>query len=211
MAMRAGSGNMRHVLLRQVRIWHWMTGAVTLTMMALFAVTGVTLNHARQIEAQPVIREIKTVLPLELREEIERAEDGGLTAVVPGPVAGWLENELGAPVSRRSGEWSDREVYISIPKPGGDAWLSINRQTGEAIYETTDRGAIAWLNDLHRGRNTGPVWFWLLDIFAIAALIFCLTGLGLLWMHGPRRPSTWALVGAGVALPLLTAVFFIHV
>ena len=211
MAARAGSRIMRHVWLRQVRIWHWMTGAVTLTMMALFAVTGVTLNHARQIEAQPVIREIKTFLPLELREEIKRAEGGGPTAVVPGTVASWLEKELGAPVSRRSGEWSDREVYVSMPKPGGDAWLSINRQTGEVTYETTDRGVISWLNDLHRGRNTGPVWFWLLDIFAIAALMFCLTGLGLHWTHSPRRPSTWALVGTGVALPVLVAVFFIHV
>ena len=98
-----------------------------------------------------------------------------------------------------------------MPKPGGDAWLSIDRETGDVIFENTDRGAVSWLNDLHKGRNTGPVWFWFLDIFSVAAILFCITGLVLLWMHAPRRPPTWFIVGAGLVVPALIAVFLVHI
>jgi hypothetical protein len=92
-----------------------------------------------------------------------------------------------------------------------DIRVSIDRETGDVIFENTDRGPISWLNDLHKGRNTGPVWFWFIDIFSIAAILFCITGLVLLWMHAPRRAPTWFIVGAGLIIPALVAVFLVHV
>lgn len=195
----------------QARVWHWITGAATLIGMLMFAVTGITLNHAGQIESKPVVTEITRVLPPELLAQIGEAPPEGGKAILAKPVADWLERETGAPISRRTGEWSDTEVYVGMPKPGGDAWLSIDRETGDVIFENTDRGAVSWLNDLHKGRNTGPVWFWFLDIFSVAAILFCITGLVLLWMHAPRRPPTWFIVGAGLVVPALIAVFLVHI
>lgn len=195
----------------QARIWHWITGAATLVGMLLFAITGITLNHAGQIEGKPIVTEIERVLPAELLAQIGDPPGVGEKAILPKPIADWLEKETGAPVSRRLGEWSDTEVYVGMPKPGGDAWLSIDRDTGDVIYENTERGAVSWLNDLHKGRNTGPVWFWFLDIFSVAAILFCITGLVLLWMHAPRRPPTWFIVGAGLLVPALIAVFLVHI
>lgn len=195
----------------QARIWHWITGAATLVGMLLFAVTGITLNHAGQIESQPVVVEKTAVMPQEILVQLGEAPAEGETAILPKPVSEWLEKELGAPVSRKAGEWSDAEVYVGMPKPGGDAWLSIDRETGDVIFEDTDRGAISFLNDLHKGRNTGPVWFWFLDIFSAAAILFSITGLVLLWMHAPRRPPTWFIVAAGLTVPAVIAVFLIHV
>lgn len=195
----------------QARIWHWITGAATLIAMLLFAFTGITLNHAGQIEGKPVVAQIEKVMPSELLAQLGEPPPEGQTKILPKPVADWLEKETGAPVSRKTGEWSDMDVYIGMPKPGGDAWLSVDRKTGDVTYENTDRGAISWLNDLHKGRNTGPVWFWFLDIFAGAAILFCITGLVLLWVHAPRRPPTWFIVGAGLLVPAIIAVFLIHV
>ena len=76
---------------------------------------------------------------------------------------------------------------MSLPRPGGDAWLAIDLDTGEARYEQTDRGWIAYLNDLHKGRHTGTAWSWFLDLFAVACVVFCVTGLVLLQLHG--RPA----------------------
>jgi len=42
-----------------------------------------------------------------------------------------------------------------MPRPGGDAWLSIETDSGVLLYERTERGWISYLNDLHKGRNTG--------------------------------------------------------
>ena len=179
--------------------------------MLMFAITGITLNHAGQIEATPVITEVAKVMPPEILSQLGEAPADGKTAILPKPVSDWLQTETGAPVSRRTGEWSETEVYVGLPKPGGDAWLSIDRETGDVTYEDTSRGAVSFLNDLHKGRNTGPVWFWFLDIFSVAAILFCITGLVLLWMHAPRRPPTWFIVGAGLVVPALIAVFLIHI
>jgi len=211
-AKRAHRAKVRRLFwMTQARVWHWITGAATLVGMLLFAFTGITLNHAGQIEGKPAIVEKTAVMPAEILVQLGEPPAEGETGVLPRPVADWLETELGAPVSRKAGEWSDTEVYVGMPKPGGDAWLSIDRETGDVIFENTDRGAISWLNDLHKGRNTGPVWFWFLDIFSVAAILFCITGLVLLWMHAPRRPPTWFIVGAGLIVPALIAVFLVHV
>ena len=211
-AARAGRARARRLFwMTQARIWHWMTGAATLVGMLLFVVTGITLNHAGQIEGQPVIVEQTSIMPPDLLAQLGDAPATGELALLPAPVVAWLEAETGAQVSRRAAEWSEREVYVGMPKPGGDAWLSIDRATGDVVFENTDRGAIAWLNDLHKGRNTGPVWFWFIDIFSAAAILFCLTGLVLLWMHAPRRAPTWFIVGAGLIVPAMIAVFLIHV
>ena len=85
-----------------------------------------------------------------------------------------------------------------MPRPGGDAWLSIDFTSGDIEYERTDRGWIAYLNDLHKGRNMGSVWSWFLDIFAVACLIFSLTGLVLLKMHAGNRAATWSMVRSGL-------------
>ena len=39
--------------LRTLHQWHWISSAVCLIAMLLFAVTGITLNHAGAIEAKP--------------------------------------------------------------------------------------------------------------------------------------------------------------
>ena len=97
-----------------------------------------------------------------------------------------------------------------MPRPGGDAFLTIDRATGDTAYELTTRGWVSYLNDLHKGRNTGPFWTAFIDIFALGCVVFTLSGLGLLFLYSDARKITWPLVGAGVVIPLLLAVFLIH-
>ncbi|RYD92831.1 MAG: hypothetical protein EOP61_24785, partial [Sphingomonadales bacterium] len=39
--------------LKQLHTWHWMSSAISLIGLLLFAITGFTLNHASEIEASP--------------------------------------------------------------------------------------------------------------------------------------------------------------
>lgn len=195
--------------LMQVRTWHWITGAVTLVGMLLFAVTGITLNHAGQIEARLTTTSAEGVLPAELLTALESQPTEG-EGELPADLARWVESELGASVRGRTAEWSQTDIYVGMPRPGGDAWLEIDRTTGDAMYESTGRGTIAYLNDLHKGRNAGPAWSWFIDIFSVAAVIFCVTGLWLLYLYAPGRKITWPLVGAGFVIPALIAMLLIH-
>lgn len=194
--------------LKQLHTWHWVSAAISLVAMLLFAITGITLNHAASIPAHPVVTDRTALLPAPLRPLL--AKPAGADAPLPAPVAGAVKAAVGLNPAGQPGEWSDDEVYVALPRPGGDAWVSINRASGKISSEVTDQGWISYLNDLHKGRHTGPVWFWFIDLFAGACILFTLTGLLLLWLHSRHRPSTWPLVGLGLALPALLAILFIH-
>lgn len=195
----------RSVWLRHLHQWHWISSAVCLVGMLLFAATGITLNHAARIEARPLITEREAVVPAEMLPPSSQ-QSGPL----PASLRVWLADQLGIHADAGDVEWSTDDIYLGLPRPGGDAWLSIDRGTGELFYERTDRGWVAWLNDLHKGRNTGMAWSWFLDIFAVACLVFCISGLCLLHLHGRQRPATWPLVGLGLVAPLLLIILFIH-
>ncbi|AZU04046.1 plasmolipin [Glycocaulis alkaliphilus] len=176
--------------------------------MILFAVTGITLNHAADIEARAVTVETGMVLENDTLQTLQTGFEG--EAPLPEAVAARLHDELGVRTGNRQAEWSDVDIYLSLPRPGGDGWLSIDVETGEVLLEQTHRGWIAFLNDLHKGRNTGTAWSWFIDIFAVACIVFCLTGLLLLQFHARGRPSTWPVVSLGLAAPLILILLFVH-
>jgi len=196
--------------LKQLHTWHWVSSAISLVGLLLFAITGFTLNHAAEIEGSPVTVEKKVQLPAPLLASIKPDDAPDAKKPLPKPVADWVQTNL--PVTRATGEaeWSSGEIYLALPRPGGDGWVAIDRETGEVTNETTNRGWIAWLNDLHKGRNAGTVWKWFIDIFVVACVVFSLTGLILLQLHARHRPSTWPLVAAGLIIPAILAIYFIH-
>lgn len=204
----ASAQRRRGFWLRTLHRWHWISAAVSLAGLLLFAATGVTLNHAAQIEAKPDTEQRTATLPPPLLAALGTRDAG--EAPLPAKVERWLDAELGIALRGRQGEWSPEEIYLSLPSPGADAWLSIDRDSGAIEYERTDRGAIAYLNDLHKGRNAGPAWAWFIDIFALACVVFSITGLCLLQMHARQRPGTWPWVGLGLLLPVLLALLFVH-
>lgn len=203
--------------LKTLHQWHWISSALCLLGILVFSFTGITLNHASQIEAKPRTVKKEAQLPASLVSQLNRGrqtDDAARTAAkeapLPESVRDWLTREWSLRVGKRSAEWSDGEIYLALPRPGGDAWLSIDLQSGAVEYETTSRGWLAYLNDLHKGRNTGPAWGWFIDLLAIACLIFSITGFFLLQMHARQRALTWPMVALGLVVPVVLALLFIH-
>ena len=194
--------------LKQLHSWHWISAAISLIGMLLFAVTGITLNHAASIAAEPEVVSRNATLPAPLLQSLRAPATS--TMPLPDAVAGSVKDLVGLDPRGRAAEWSDGEVYVAMPGPGSDAWVSIDRASGAMTSERTNRGWISYFNDLHKGRNSGTAWFWFIDAFAVACVIFTLTGLLLLQLHARHRPSTWPLVGLGTAIPLIIALFFLH-
>ena len=194
--------------LKQLHSWHWISAAVSLIAMLLFSITGITLNHAASIGATPTVKTLSGTLPPPLLKAL--ATPAASDAPVPDQVAQAVADRVGLDPSGKPGEWSDAEVYVAMPRPGGDAWVSIDRASGKISAEITDRGWISYLNDLHKGRNTGKAWFWFIDVFAVACILFTLTGLLLLQLHAKHRKLTWPLVALGLAIPFVIAFLFIH-
>lgn len=216
--MTAASSNapQRAYWLKKLHEWHWISSAVCLIGMLLFALTGFTLNHAGQIEAKPRVESRDAQLPDDLLEKLQAAQKQQAQAAsnegvpLPAAVQDWVGRQLKVGTQGFAVEWSDDEAYVAMPRPGGDAWLRLGLKDGSVEYEKTDRGWISYLNDLHKGRNTGGAWSLFIDVFAIGCLVFCITGLLILKMHAQRRPMTWPMVGLGLVLPALLVVLLVH-
>lgn len=191
-----------------VREWHWISSAICLIGMLLFAITGITLNHAADIKATPEIITKEALLPAEIMSAISVPD--AEKAPLPETLRAWLADTQQIEVRNQLAEWSEDEIYLSLPRPGGDAWLSMDLSSGELLYELTDRGWVSYFNDLHKGRNTPVIWSWFLDFFAIACIIFCITGLLLLKRYASGRPATWPMVGLGLVAPWVLILLFIH-
>lgn len=199
----------RSVWLRLLIHSHWMSSALSLVGMVLFAITGITLNHASQIETEPVIKSATAELSPRLEQVLREESHDGL-APLPKELSVWLGEQFNVATASRDAEWSEDEIFVSMPGPGSDAWIAIDRVGGEVEFESTSRGWIAYFNDLHKARNTGTAWVWFVDVFAVATLIFCITGLLLLYERAGNRRSTWPLVGLGLIAPWILILLFIH-
>ena len=216
MTAASSSAPQRAYWLKKLHEWHWISSAICLIGMLLFAVTGFTLNHAGQIESKPKVESRDAQLPPDLLEKLQQAQKQGVEAAdknavgLPAEVDGWLAQQIKVSAKGFAVEWSEDEAYVPMPRPGGDAWLRVDLKEGSVEYEKTDRGWISYLNDLHKGRNTGGAWSLFIDVFAIGCLVFCITGLLILKMHAQRRPMTWPMVGLGLVLPALLVLLLVH-
>jgi hypothetical protein len=192
---------------RTSHVLHWMSAAVCLAALLLFSITGITLNHASAIGGEPVVTRHEAQLPQPLMGLVAGTDE---QVRLPGPIGDWLESEFAIDTRNASVEWSEEELYVSAPGPGRDAWVALDRATGMAKSERTDRGWMAYFNDLHKGRNAGVVWWIFIDVVAVACLFFSITGLVLLQIQARQRKSTWPLVGGGVAIVIALMIFFAH-
>ena len=129
---------------------------------------------------------------------------------MPVGLGAWVAAEFETTPPEEPAEWSEAEIYLSLPRPGGDGWVAIDRKTGLAKFEKTDRGWISYLNDLHKGRHTGQAWVVFIDVLAAACLVFTVTGLLILQIHAAKRPTTWPVVGLGLLIPVFLMLLFVH-
>ena len=197
----------RMLLYRTMHSWHWISAAICLAGLLLFCITGITLNHAASIAASPQVVKKETPLPESLRSALAAGHEGD---ALPEPLADWIEDQFDIDTDGAGVEWSPEELYVSAPGPGRDAWVMFDRAGNSVSSEVTDRGWIAYFNDLHKGRNTGLVWKIFIDIVAGACVFFALTGLVLLWIQARQRTSTWPLVSLGVAVLVVLMILFAH-
>ncbi len=202
---------------RDVKAWHWISSAVCLTATLLFALTGITLNHANMVEARPVKQVIERQVPAEVLAELQTrqqyllAEQSMAEGPLPSVFTVWYEQEIKQPLARSQlAQWDEFEAYIGLPRAGGDRWLRIDLETGAFYQEDLDRGWVAYFNDLHKGRNTGVFWVLMLDLLAVMMVVFTVTGLILLKRYAKGRKSTWPLVLAGIIIPWLVLLVPAH-
>ncbi|WP_026294645.1 PepSY-associated TM helix domain-containing protein [Salinimonas chungwhensis] len=195
-----GRNRKRKSLWGDIRSWHWISSAICLAGLLMFAVTGITLNHADFVESKASVQSVEKTLPAPLLKTVNRSRN---SKTLPLSFEKWMDAHTGLDLNNFELQWSEYELYGKYAQPATQRWFSLDLETGTMYQESVSGGWIAFFNDLHKGRNTGFWWQMFLDLFSVATLIFAATGLWLLKRYAKGRQSTWPLVFAGIGLPAL--------
>jgi uncharacterized protein len=167
-----------------------------------FAVTGLTLNHADWFTrvAKPTL--YKGAIDAALLKDPD--SDASRLAIV-----GALRRTHGIKSRVSDYRTDDSECDVSFKGPGYVADVSINRATGRYQLGETRLGAVAVLNDLHKGRDSGKAWSAVIDVSAILMTLVSATGLVLIFFLQKHRMAGFAAIGVGTAICLLVYWFLI--
>jgi hypothetical protein len=156
------------------------------TLVLLFAVTGLTLNHQDFGLAARETTKKSVEVPASLVQSPDRGalkkhfeESVGIRS----PLTDYRENET--------------EVQMTFAAPGRRSVVTINRATRTAEVDTETRGPLGRLDDLHKGLDSGRPWYWVIDITAILLTISSLTGMITLtrFAHDAAAVSLWEALG----------------
>jgi uncharacterized protein len=169
---------------RTVHIYLTMLG---LAVMLLFSITGFTLNHEEALGAASAkLTTRETTVPTALLAQRDHLR-----------VVEHLRKELRIRGAMHNFTDLPDELAIAFKEPG-EVWdISIAKSTGRVTARQEQHSVIAVLNNLHRGRYTGPAWSWVLDLGAILIVLACVTGFVLWLALPPRQKLGIALLVAG--------------
>jgi hypothetical protein len=183
-------------LAKYSRWLHIYVSMTSFVVVFFFAVTGWTLNHAERFSGRERINRVTGTL------------DPKLTNTATGEVARLEVVEALRKAHSIGGALADfrtdpDQVSISFKGPGYTADAIVDRPTGK--YELTESrlGLVAIANDLHKGRDTGDTWKWLIDASALLLTVVSLSGLMLIYFIHKHRFAGVALLLAGGALTVL--------
>jgi hypothetical protein len=164
----------------------------------LFAITGLTLNHQDFGAGEPVI----TTTTIDVPSDV--AMRGGEPLVGP-----WLKGYLNIRTPLSDYHEDDQQIQATFAAPGHRTVVTINRAGHTGRVESEARGLLGKLDDLHKGFDSGPVWYWIIDISAVLLTISALTGM--ITLIGLRHRRVSGFVFGGLGLATLAAIYFLFV
>lgn len=175
-----------------MRWLHTYLSLVTLLLILFFSVTGLTLNHPDWTFGY---------------EESKRTLDGKLDSKwLAEAEPDWL---LISDHIRKThsvhGEVSDRTATetdgsFSYRGPGYSADVFFERATGDYEVNEISFGPVSVLNDLHKGRDSGVMWKWVIDISAVVLILISVTGIILLfYLKKIKSKGLWTILIGSVA------------
>jgi uncharacterized protein len=209
----------RTLKIRVVKLALWLHIYVSMFGLAavlFFSVTGITLNHPdwffggaeRQVQAEGDLDRKWLHVGTTATAAGDGSESGGepdrSKEVAKLEVVEHLRKTHGIRGALADFRVDESECTVSFKGPGYAADAFIDRESGHYNLTQTLHGFVAVINDLHKGRDTGPVWSAVIDISAVVLTIISLTGLVLIFFLRLRRGPglVVSLVGAAVIVAI---------
>jgi uncharacterized protein len=192
---------MKHVV-RTAAHWallaHIYISMAGLTLAVLFGATGLTLNHQDFGFSNPHITTSALTLDRSLVAHADQAT-----------IEHYLGNMLG--MRSLSTDYHDDadQIQVTYAIPGARTVVTISRKNGTAEIEKESRGFLGRLGDLHKGFDTGRVWYWTIDVAALLIVVSSITGIVTLMALRHRRRMGFTVGVLGVLTVLVIYVLWV--
>ena len=183
---------------RWSRFIHVYTSMFALLIVLFFGLTGITLNHPQWTFGDEVDTSTVTgTLPFAVT-----LADGSVDYL---SISELVREEYGVHGSVDSFDTTGGEASIAYKNAGYAADVFVDVESGEYEVTIEQQGWVAVLNDLHKGRDTGGGWKWVIDVAAGFLVLISITGLVMQFFLRKRRRSAFVSVGVGaIATIVLT-------
>jgi hypothetical protein len=180
-----------------IRWLHIYLSMISFAIIFFFAVTGLTLNHADRFAGEVHTTQEKGHLNPAWTRNPDTLHIDKLAIVE------YLRRTHGIKAALSDFRIDDSQLGISFKGPGYAADAFVDRTTGDYDLTKTSAGFVGLINDLHKGRDTGPGWKVFIDVCAILLALVSLTGMVLLLFLKRRRPSGLLIAALGLLLAWL--------
>jgi uncharacterized protein len=189
----------RGAFYRFCRLLHGYLSAFAFATLTFFALTGILLNHPDWIREKSREVDSRLVVPAAVLAATRGAPDpaAALAAALRG-----LTPLVGA---YSSGDVQDGEANLRFEGTKGASTVLVDLRTGLADITVERAGFLSVVGDLHRGKNAGAAWRWVIDASAI--LIVALSLIGFVLFFSLRFRLRTSLILTGLGLGLMVAVF----
>ncbi len=169
-----------------------------------FAFTGLTLNHPSWLggDKQYLSKE-EGNLNKEWVNDIDTAKVRKLEVVE------FLRNKHQVKGALSEFRIDDVECSLSFKGPAYSSDVFVDRETGNYEISEIRMGIMAVMNDLHKGRDSGREWAWLIDLSAIFLMLVSLSGLILLFFIKKKRFAGVITGFVGLILSYLIYLLFV--
>ncbi|THD63444.1 PepSY-associated TM helix domain-containing protein [Phenylobacterium sp.] len=189
----------RGSVFRLCRMLHAYLSAFAFIALFFFSATGILLNHPEWFENyQPVEKPVAFALsPAELAAAKASKDPGRALAeraAAKAPLAG----------AYASADMAGPQALVRLEGPKGSTDLTIDLTTGAATGKVSRANLLAIIQDLHRGKNSGVPWRFVIDVTAYVVLALSLIGYVLFFSLRFRLRTS--LVLTGVSLLILTGI-----
>ena len=185
-----------HHVVRVVSHWALLThiyiSMAGLTLAVLFGATGLALNHQDFGLSAPSVTTSAVMLDMSVVAHGDQAA-----------MEHHLRDKLG--ILSLSTDYHDDadQIQVTYAVPGARTVVTINRKDGKAEIEKETRGFMGKLGDLHKGFDTGRVWYWTIDVAALLIVVSSLTGIVTLMALRHRRRVGFTVGALGVLTVLV--------
>jgi hypothetical protein len=196
---KAASGFDKGALFRVSRMLHAYLSAFAFLALIFFSATGILLNHPEWFESYRPAEShaVFTLTPAELAAA-KASKDQGRALAAASATKARLNGAYA------SGDRDGPNMLVRLEGPKGSSDLTIDLSTGKVDARITQTNLMSIVQDLHRGKNVGVAWRWVIDLSAW--LILALAVIGYVLFFSLRFRLKTSLILTAVSLAVLIAI-----